>query len=147
MKNILIGFASIFLIASMLNRTEMRAPSKGANEVTGVRHFVIPDYNRLARQTLVQGDVTVRVHIRGDGTVGAIADVRGPEALSQEVTKALMSWTFDLRTAEPTEHAMTFRFSLQGLHKQEIQFYRVSGEFPTLVEVTVNPPQTSWPSD
>jgi outer membrane biosynthesis protein TonB len=106
---------------------------------------VVPSYDPLARQTLIQGDVSVHIHIGKNGAVESVSDVQGPKLLSEEVTKAVMSWTYDLKTEEKAEVVTIFRFSLEGPKAQDTKFVRVSGDLPNLVEIVTNPPQTAWP--
>jgi hypothetical protein len=124
-----------------------RAPRARTSEkqVVNVRHFVVPRYAPLARQTLIQGDVSVHIHVGKNGTVESVSDVQGPKLLSDEVTKAVMSWTYDLKTEDSAEVVTIFRFSLEGTNAQETKFVRVSGDLPNLIEIVTNPPQTSWP--
>ena len=124
-----------------------RAPRARASEkqVVNVRHFSVPRYDPLARQTLIQGDVSVHIHVGKNGTVESVSDVQGPKLLSDEVIKAVRSWTYDLKAEDRAEVVTIFRFSLEGSKAQETKFVRVSGDLPNLIEIVTNPPQTSWP--
>lgn len=97
------------------------------------------------RQALIQGEVSVRIHVGKNGTVESMSDVEGPRLHSEEVTKVVMPWTYDLKTEDKAEVVTIFRFSLEGPEAQETKFVRVSGDLPNLIEIVTNPPQTTWP--
>ena len=122
------------------------APEKHEGEVLGVRHFEIPQYDPIARQILLEGDVQIKLSIGADGTVQDVLRVAGPRLLSEPSVKAVKLWTFALRSPEPSELQLTLRFSLTGKESQQIKTYTVSGDFPEMVTISTNPPQTSWPN-
>jgi hypothetical protein len=104
-----------------------------------VRKFFIPGYPFIARQALTQGVVDATVHIRADGTVDSVSDVRGAPPLRQVVGAALESWEFVVVDRQPTALTMRFRFSLQGREKRECVVNRISGTLPDEIEIVVNP--------
>ena len=104
-----------------------------------VRKFFIPGYPFIARQALTQGVVDATVHIRADGTVDSVSDVRGAPPLRDVVGAALESWEFVVVDRQPTALTMRFRFSLQGHEKRECVVNRVSGTLPEEIEIVMNP--------
>jgi len=145
MRRPYIMFSTLLPILCASPLFEASAPHQSQDPAIAVRHFEMPLYDPLARQSLIEGDVRVRVHIRPDGTVEKITDVRGPDLLVAQVVSVLTKWSFFANTSHPSELEMTFRFSLKGNKAQEIKAYSVSGEFPGLIQITTNPPTTSWP--
>ena len=104
-----------------------------------VRKFFIPGYPFIARQALTQGVVDATVHIRADGIVDSVSDVRGKPPLRDVVGAALKSWVFVVVDRQPTALTMRFRFSLQGQEKRECVVNRISGTLPEEIEIVVNP--------
>ena len=104
-----------------------------------VRKFFIPAYPFIARQALTQGVVDATVHIRADGTVDSVSDVRGAPPLRQVVGAALKSWEFVVVDRQPTALTMRFRFSLEGQEKRECVVNRISGTLPDEIEIVMNP--------
>ena len=104
-----------------------------------VRKFFIPGYPFIARQALTQGVVDATVHIRADGIVDSVSDVRGKPPLRDVVGAALKSWEFVVVDRQPTALTMRFRFSLQGQEKRECVVNRVSGTLPEEIEIVLNP--------
>jgi hypothetical protein len=140
-----IVFPILFSILCASLFFEASAPHQSQNLAIAVRHFEMPPYDPLARQTLIEGDVRIRVYVHEDGIVEKIKDVRGPDLLAAQVVNSVKKWTFLVNPPQPSDLEMTFRFSLKGEKAEEIKSYRVSGEFPGLIEITTNPPTTSWP--
>jgi len=104
-----------------------------------VRKFFIPGYPAVAREGLTQGVVDATVHIRADGIVDSVSDVRGKPPLRDVVGAALKSWEFVVVDRQPTALTMRFRFSLQGQEKRECVVNRVSGTLPEEIEIVLNP--------
>ena len=134
---------SLACVSSLL---QAPVPEKQVGQVLGVRHFEIPQYDPIARRILLKGDVQLRLRIGADGSVQDVLRVAGPRLLSDPSVRAVKLWTFALRSPEPSELQLTFRFSLTGKESEEIKTYTVSGDFPEIVTISTNPPQTSWPN-
>jgi len=104
-----------------------------------VRKFFIPGYPFIAREALTQGVVDATVHIRADGIVDSVSDVRGKPPLRDVVGAALKSWEFVVVDRQPTVLTMRFRFSLEGPEKRECVVNRISGTLPDEIEIVMNP--------
>jgi hypothetical protein len=119
-----------------------RLAESDENEVLGVRSFDTPKYNQLAIRTHTQGDVQAAVQIRADGSVESVGDVNGPVYLINDITRALKSWIFVLKSPHPIRLQVTIRFSLSGPTDNETTSYNVSARFPNLLEIATNPMNT-----
>ena len=76
---------------------------------------VSPEYNPVARQMRVQGDVEVEVTISEAGEVTAVKVVTGNSLLTGPVVKAVRDWRFQpfVENGKPASALATLRFSFK----------------------------------
>ena len=74
-----------------------------------------PEYNALARQMKVTGDVSVEVSIATNGAVDDVRVVSGSALLSAPVVKAVKSWRFKpfRQDGTPTKAKTVLRFTFK----------------------------------
>jgi periplasmic protein TonB len=74
-----------------------------------------PEYNPLARQMKVGGDVEVEVRISEKGTVSEVSVVTGNAMLTPNVVKALKIWKFKPFTSgdQPSAAVVNLRFTFK----------------------------------
>jgi TonB family protein len=108
-----------------------------------LRQFAMPLYPEAARRYRTEGEVMVTLNLHSDGTVAALSDVQGPDALAAEVKDQLKKWQFMPPVVEGTRLTVDVRFSLYpGPEMAESSPSRVSGVLPGLIEVKANPPSS-----
>lgn len=128
--------ASLLTVCSVAMHVHERVPT---DQAVYVRKFSIPGYSPVARQGLIQGEVSATVHIQPNGTVDTVSDVKGHPLLSHPVSEALKSWEFFVPNNQATELRITFHFSLEGNEARECIVYRISGRLPNLIKIITNP--------
>ena len=74
-----------------------------------------PDYNRLARQLKVAGDVSVEVHISPGGEVTEVNVLTGNSLLAGSVVKTVKNWRFKpfLFEGQPTTAVTILKFTFK----------------------------------
>ena len=74
-----------------------------------------PDYNPMARQMRIQGDVEVEVKIAESGDVADVKVVTGNPMLSQPVVRTVKEWKFTPFTEDgkPAPAVATLRFTFK----------------------------------
>ncbi len=109
-----------------------------------VKNFSIPGYSPVARQALIQGDVSAVIHVGADGNVGEV-DVEGQPLLREPLAEVLRSWKFINLSHQPQQENITFRYILQGKGTDTYAKTTVSGELPGVIEIVTNPPAPLGP--
>ncbi len=138
-----IAFATLAL-------TLFTLPESGHNRVEQpmtapcLKELVLPGYPPLARQMLAQGDVSTRIHILANGTVGSVTVVDGHPLLAEPVRQSLMQWQFAPATSE-FDLEITVRFSLTGPGKEAFPPQRIRILWPRLVDISTAPPPPLGP--
>jgi len=76
---------------------------------------VQPDYNPIARQMRVQGDVEVEARVSDAGTVTDVKVLTGNALLTAPVVKAVKDWRFQpfQENGKPSPAVATLRFSFK----------------------------------
>ncbi len=110
-----------------------------------LKKLVLPGYPPLARQSLVHGDVSVDLHILGNGVVRSVTVVDGHPLLIGPVEQALTQWQFEPRPDDSDVH-VTIRFSLGGSETDSFAPQTISGTLPNLIEISTQPPRTAHPN-
>lgn len=74
-----------------------------------------PDYNPLARQMKIAGDVEVEVRIGEAGAVDEVKVVAGNTLLTQNVVKAVKTWKFKpfMSGGAPSPAVVNLRFTFK----------------------------------
>ncbi len=74
-----------------------------------------PEYNPMAKQMRIQGDVEVEVKISESGDVADVKVVTGNPMLSSTVGKALKEWKFSpfLEDGKPSAATASLRFTFK----------------------------------
>ena len=74
-----------------------------------------PEYNPLARQLKITGDVAVELHITAKGEVESVKALSGSVLLAGPVVKTLKTWKFKpfLQDGTPAEATTVMRFSFK----------------------------------
>jgi hypothetical protein len=122
------------LFAGLLTglREARRSPT-----VLGLHKFKIPEYPNIFRKMFVQGNVSARAHVLGNGTVDFVSVLSGPKQLHGPVVDALKEWVFVVINQNETDVDITFAFILDE-NKSDICRFEVSGTVPERVEIRVN---------
>jgi TonB family protein len=106
---------SIALLAvfTALGSAEIRVPTPDGLRAAVKRPQ--PDYNPMAKQMKVQGDVEVDVKITPEGGVEDVQVVSGNPMLSAPVVKTLKDWKFTpfQQDGKATPAVSRFRFSFK----------------------------------
>jgi TonB family protein len=114
-------------------------PSALAQAFTEVLPKVVqhsePIYPPLARQTRIQGEVSVRITTDGESVREAVAQTGHP-LLRKAAEDNAKTWKFAPHT--PSAFNVTFRYKLME-STVEVEFLKT----PTLVEILASPPETS----
>ncbi|HKV26335.1 MAG TPA: TonB family protein [Candidatus Acidoferrum sp.] len=97
----------------------------------------MPEYPNLARKLSIQGEVTAKVHILGNGTVESVALTNGHKLLQGSVDLALKQWEFRVPDQNEAELEIIFAFILDNNESEACDF-RVSGVFPNRFEIRIN---------
>jgi TonB family protein len=76
---------------------------------------VQPEFNPIARQMRVQGDVEVEVRVSGSGEVIDVKVLSGNALLTANVVKAVKEWRFQPfhEKGKPSEAVATLRFAFK----------------------------------
>ncbi len=110
-----IAAAVLFLgaVAGLPCRAEMRVTNNEAMRAAVKK--VSPEYNPVARQMRVQGDVEVEASISEAGEVTAVKVVLGNSLLTGPVVKAVREWRFQpfVENGKPAAALATLRFSFK----------------------------------
>jgi TonB family protein len=102
-----------------------------------VQKFLIPEYPNIARKLFIQGEVTAKVHILGNGSVESVAATGGHKLLQGSVEWALKRWEFRVPDQSETDLTLTFAFVLDK-DESEACIFQVSGVFPSRFEIRIN---------
>ncbi|HEU0123594.1 MAG TPA: energy transducer TonB [Bryobacteraceae bacterium] len=104
----LLGAASLFPCLA-----EMRVAQPDA--IRAAIKKVQPDYNPIARQMRVQGDVEVEAHVSDSGEVTEVKVMSGNALLTAGVVKAVKDWRFQpfQENGKASQAVATLRFSFK----------------------------------
>jgi Gram-negative bacterial TonB protein C-terminal len=122
------------LFAGLLTTPREARPSP---VVLGVHKFKIPEYPNIFRKMYVQGSVSARAHVLGNGTVDSVSILSGPEQLHGTVIDALKEWVFVAVNQDESDVDITFAFILEE-NKSDICLFQVSGTVPNRIEIRAN---------
>ncbi len=106
--------AALYILAASLPcLAEMRIPQPDA--MRAVTKKVQPDYNPMAKQMRVQGDVEVEARISEAGDVTDVKVVSGNALLTSTVVKAVKDWKFQpfQENGKPATAVAVLRFSFK----------------------------------
>lgn len=115
-----------------------RLHAQSAKQTVQVRSFIVHGYPAVARAANVQGDVSVTVHLRGDGSIESVSDIKGPELLTFHAVKDVDLWQFSVSDGKPAQLPILFRFSLAG-QPAAYPTIQLAGTLPDLIIITINP--------
>lgn len=104
----------LFFVAAMLPcMAEMRVAQPDA--LRAIVKRVQPEYNPIARQMRVQGDVEIEVRVSATGEVADVKVVSGNALLTAHVVKAVKDWRFQpfQDNGKPSEAVTTLRFTFK----------------------------------
>lgn len=104
----------VFAVAGVLPcAAEMRVAQPEA--MRAVVKKVQPDYNPVARQMRVQGDVEVEARVSDGGEVVDVKVLSGNALLTPAVVKAVRDWRFTpfQENGKPSQAVATLRFSFK----------------------------------
>ena len=109
----LAGLATLCLLPVRPLQAEIRLTT--AEAVQSATSKPQPEYNPLAKQMKVEGDVVVEVHIGEEGEVSSVSVVNGNALLSANVVKAVKQWKFKPLVFEgkKTSGVTNLRFSFK----------------------------------
>jgi len=96
------------------------------------------------RQILAEGDVSARIHLLTNGSVGSVTMIDGHPLLAEPVREALTQWKFESLTHE-LDLDVTVRFSLVGTGKEGFPPQQIRGSLPHLFAVSTTPPPPLGP--
>jgi Gram-negative bacterial TonB protein C-terminal len=115
------------------------AKPSGAEVLTPiyVRKFLMPTYPNIVRKLYIQGDVSAKVGVLGNGIVQTVAAVSGPEPLRESVEYALKRWEFVVPSREQVDLQITFSFILDE-NQSDACIFQISGSLPDRFEIRVN---------
>ena len=138
-----VGSALVFLAFT--------AFAEGQDRAVSPQHMELPSrYPNVARAARLQGTVTVKLTISGDGKVIAAdaissdALLRAHPLLQTEAAGLTRRWTFTcFNCAEESTHPydVTFTYRLEG-KESTYPDNRIAVDWPNQVTVTANPPIT-----
>jgi hypothetical protein len=102
-----------------------------------VRKFLMPSYPNVARKLFVQGEVSVRLHVRGNGVVESASALSGPQPLRDSVEWALKQWEFVVPDGRENDLVILFAFILDE-NETDACIFKVSGVLPSHFEIRLN---------
>lgn len=102
----------MFLAATMI-QADVHVPAAVA--LASAENKPQPDYNPLARQMRVVGDVSVEVQIATSGDVDSVKVLAGNALLAGPVVKTVKTWKFKpfLQSGQPTVAVTVLRFTFK----------------------------------
>lgn len=108
---------STVLLWATLTGTPCRAEMRVANNdaMRAVVKKVAPEYNPVARQMRVQGDVEIEASVSETGEVTAVKVLLGNALLTGPVVKAVREWRFQpfQENGKPAAALATLRFTFK----------------------------------
>jgi hypothetical protein len=122
------------LFAGLLTAPREARPSP---VLLGVHKFKIPEYPNIFRKMFVQGNVSARAHVLGNGIVASVSVLSGPEQLHGPVIDALKEWVFVSADKGESDIDIMFAFVLEE-NKSDVCLFQVSGTVPSRIEIRVN---------
>ena len=104
---------AIGLFALMPCFAEMRV--NGPDAIKAAVKKVQPDYNPIAKQMRVQGDVEVEARVSDSGEVTDVKVLSGNALLTAPVVKAVRDWRFQpfQENGKPIQAVATLRFTFK----------------------------------
>src|SRR4029077_1220416 len=102
-----------------------------------VRNFIITPYPNIARKIFMQGDVTAKVHVLGNGIVDSVVASGGHKPLQESVEWAVKQWEFLVSDERDSDLNIAFSFLLDE-NEAEACIFQVSGSLPSRVEIRIN---------
>ncbi|MFN0102765.1 MAG: energy transducer TonB [Bryobacteraceae bacterium] len=105
--------ASLVLLGLLPCMAEMRVAQPEA--MRAVLKKVLPDYNPIARQMRVQGDVEIEARVSDSGEVTDVKILSGNALPTPPVVKAVKDWRFQpfQENGKPSQAVTTLRFSFK----------------------------------
>ncbi len=106
-------YLSMICIAALPMLADMKVSHGDAVKAAVKR--TTPEYNPMAKQMRIQGDVEVEVKISETGEVSDVKVLTGNPMLSATVVKAMKDWKFSPFTEDgkATAAVATFRFTFK----------------------------------
>lgn len=103
---------AMFLVAATL-QADVHVPASVA--LASAESKPQPDYNPLARQMRVVGDVSVEVQIATSGEVDSVKVLAGNALLAGSVVKTVKTWKFKpfTQAGQPTVAVTVLRFTFK----------------------------------
>ncbi|MBI2690175.1 MAG: energy transducer TonB [Acidobacteria bacterium] len=107
------AFVLFGVLCALPCAAEMRVAQSDA--MRAVLKKVQPDYNPIARQMRVQGDVEVEAHVSDSGEVTEVKVLSGNALLTSTVVKAVRDWRFQpfQENGKASQAVATLRFSFK----------------------------------
>ncbi|MBM3788651.1 MAG: energy transducer TonB [Acidobacteria bacterium] len=106
--------AVLAILTALPSTAEMRVAA--ADAMRAATKKIAPDYNPMAKQMRVQGEVEVEARISEAGDVTDVKVVSGNALLTPSVVKAVKDWKFapflENGKASPAVAALRFSFKL-----------------------------------
>lgn len=95
----------------------------------GLAHFVAPAYPALARQTMISGQVVLRLYVGADGKIHEVKEEMSPHPLlTQEAKATVRQWEFQ---SWPRSHSVsvTVYFGFSGATRESNPITKVKADF------------------
>ena len=117
-----------------------------------IKHMEPFGYPWLARQSRLQGSISIRLKISSTGSVvdaeASTADALLKEhpLLQNETVKQVRKWAFgclNCASKDYYDHTLTFVYRLEGEETQKSKSH-FTIDPPDRVTITANPPQANW---
>lgn len=123
------------LVASSIQAAGNSGQNQSNLSEPHLKYFSVRSYPQLALTLMLQGDVQAKVSIKSDGNIAKIDKVSGDELLFKYSSESIQDWRFE--TSEyPSQLLVTFRFQILSGEGAAYPVTRISGNLPTLVEIT-----------